>query len=192
MHVMRCRLAYSVLVLVLAVAGCGVSAEDRPREIEPPRGPFPDMATAAPTAPEAGAAAEPLYFVRADRLVAVIRRLRTAPTVQEQVQHLIAGPTGPESAADLASALNGTIEPVTVTVDGNQATIEVGDDVDGSGRSAEVLAFGQIVCTLTARPDVAGVSFRRDGRPLGVPRDDGSLSTGPLTAADYAALTAPA
>ncbi len=191
---MRCRPAYRclVLILVLAVAGCGISAEDRPREIEPPRGPFTDMATTVPSAPEAGAAAEPLYFVRADRLVAVIRRVLTAPTVEEQVQHLIAGPTEPESAEDLTSALSGSIEPVAVTVVGNQATIDIGDDIDGSGRSDEVLAFGQIVCTLTARPDVAGVSFRRDGRPLGVPRDDGSLSTGPLTAADYAALTAPA
>ncbi len=189
---MNGRLAYSSLVLVLAIAGCGISAEGRPREIEPPRGPFPDIATTAPSAPEAGAAAEPLYFVRADRLVAVIRRVRTAPTVQEQVQHLIAGPTELESAADLASALNGTIELGGVTVVGSQATIEVGDDVNGAGRSDEVLAFGQLVCTLTARPELAGVSFQRDGRPLGVPRADGSLSTGPLTAADYAALTAPA
>ena len=32
--------------------------------------------------------------------------------------------------------------------------------------------------------------FLKDGEPLDVPRGDGSLSTGPLTALDYAALRA--
>jgi hypothetical protein len=176
----------------VAVGGCGVAAEDQPREIDPPRGPFPAFGSPAPSSPETGAAAEPLYFVRAGKLVAVIRRVRVAPTLPQHVQHLLAGPTDAERGAGLTGTLNGSIVVSGVTLSAGQVTVDVGDDPDESVRSDEVLAFAQIVCTLTARPDVTSVVFRHDGRPLGVPRADGSLSTAGLTAADYTALTAPA
>ncbi|WP_091461229.1 hypothetical protein [Micromonospora inyonensis] len=39
--------------------------------------------------------------------------------------------------------------------------------------------------------DVDRVTFVQGGQRLGVPRTDGSLSTGPLTAADYTAMVSP-
>ena len=186
------RLIPALAGVLLALGGCGVSAEDRPRAIEQPPGPFGGLASATPGLPPAGTAAEPLYFVRGNRLVAVLRRVRAAPTLPEHVQHLIAGPTAPERAAGLTGAVPGNAVLGGVTLAGNRAVVEVGDPGEGAGRSDEVLAYGQIVCTLTARTEVAAVLFVRDGGPLGVPRADGSLSTAPLTAADYAALTLPA
>lgn len=150
------------------------------------------MASTTPSTPDAGAAAEPLYFVRADKLVPVIRRVRTPPTVQEQIEHLIAGPTGPERAVGLTGTLNGNIIVTGVSLAAGVATVEIDDDADGSGRRDQVLAYAQIVSTLTTRPDVTAVAFANDGQRLGVPRADLSLTTEPLTAADYTALTAPA
>ena len=122
----------------------------------------------------------------------MIRRIPLAPTVQQQIGHLLAGPNEAERRAGLSSTLAGNIAVVEVRLIEGKATIEVGDDREQSGRIDDVLAFGQIVCTLTARADVRTVTFQRGGRALGVPRADGSLSTGGLTAADYTALTAPA
>ncbi|HEX8344531.1 MAG TPA: GerMN domain-containing protein [Actinoplanes sp.] len=188
MRGLRCVL----LLCACAVTGCGISTEQHPREIEPPRGPFPAIASTAPSTPDAGVAAEPLYFVRADKLVPVIRRVRTQPTVQEQIQHLAAGPTGQERDAGLTGALNGNIVVTRVSLAGGVATIDIDDDTDGPGRRDQVLAYGQIVCTLTTRPDVTAVVFEHDAQRLGVPRADLSLTTDPLTAADYTTLTAPA
>ncbi|RSM43113.1 hypothetical protein DMB66_53745 [Actinoplanes sp. ATCC 53533] len=186
------RMLHLVTIGILAVSGCGVRTESQPRDFDPPPGPRPVPATPTPSSPQAGTAAEPLYFVRTDRLVAVIRRIRAAPTIQQQMEHLLTGPTEAERRAGLSSTLAGNITVAKVGLTDGEATIEVGDDSDQSGRIDDVLAFGQIVCTLTARADVTTVTFQRDGRALGVPRADGSLSTGGLTAADYTALTAPA
>ncbi|WP_320068518.1 GerMN domain-containing protein [Micromonospora sp. RTGN7] len=175
-------------LLVLA-SGCGVPAEDRPRVVEVPPGPFPSPATAGSTAPN-GRVTETLCFVRDDRLVPVPRRVNHAPDVDAQLRDLLAGPTAVERDAGLSSALPGAMSAVVADVAGGQARVTVGQTGDETGRSDEVLAFGQIVCTLDARDDVTTVSFLRDGRPLGVPRADGSLSAAPLTAADYTALTA--
>jgi hypothetical protein len=75
---------------------------------------------------------------------------------------------------------------------GAVAVVDIGDGPPEAGRTDEILAFGQIVCTLAARSDVNGVVFVRGDQPLEVPRSDGSLSSGPVTAANYADLIAPA
>jgi spore germination protein GerM len=181
-----------MMIGIRSLGGCGVRTESKPRDFDPPPGPGPVAGTPAPSSQQAGTAAEPLYFVRTDRLVAVIRRIPIAPTLQQQMDHLLAGPTEAERRAGLSSTLAGNITVTKVRLAEGEAMIEVGDDSDQSGRIDAVLAFGQIVCTLTARLDVGTVTFQRDGQAIGVPRADGSLSTGGLTAADYTALTAPA
>jgi hypothetical protein len=70
-------------------------------------------------------------------------------------------------------------------------TVDIGERPAEAGRSDTALAFGQIVCTLATRPSAAAVGFTHSGQPLGVPRADGSLSPGLLTAADYATLLSP-
>lgn len=178
------------LVLVALLSGCGVPTDDAPRTVQPPPGPFPVPAPADSTAP-AGPATETLCFVRDNRIVPVLRRVDRPPTVEEHLRHLLAGPTTTERDADVASALPGAVSAASAAVAGSQARVTIDDAGDDTGRSDEVLAFGQIVCTLTSRADVTAVVFQRDGAPLGVPRADGSLSTGPLTRADYGPLITP-
>ncbi|MFC4018478.1 GerMN domain-containing protein [Micromonospora sp. GCM10011542] len=175
--------------LVAVLTGCGIPTDDAPRTVQPPRGPFPTSAP-ADSAP-AGPATETLCLVRDNRIIPVLRRVDRPSTIEDQLRDLLAGPTAAERDTDLTSALPGAVNAAGVTVTGNQARVAVDEPGDDAGRSDEVLAFGQIVCTLTSRRDVTAVTFLRDGKPLGVPRADGSLSEQPLSRSDYAPLITP-
>jgi spore germination protein GerM len=182
----RASLAAAAAMLALA-AGCGVTVQDSPQEVQPPRGPHRILASGLPDVPDRGTAEELLYFTRDGALVPATRRVRVAPTVETLVRDLVAGPNDAERNAGLASALTGTTLSLAAR-EGNQITIEMDEPVAGTGRSDEVLAYGQVVTTLTARPGITSVVFTRAGERIGIPRADGSLSQAPLTAADYASL----
>jgi hypothetical protein len=179
---------FAVFATTIALlGGCGVGAEKTPREIEAPPGPFPTYAAATTAPPGDADVLERLCFVRDSHLVTVTRRMTTAPTLVEQFAHLLAGPTEAERDQALTTALTGT--PTVARTPGSAVvTVELTVAGVGAGRSDEAVAYGQIVCTLAGRDDVSGVIFTRDGQRRGVPRGDGSLSEGPLTTADYAAI----
>ncbi|XVV17222.1 GerMN domain-containing protein [Actinoplanes sp. CA-131856] len=175
-----------MLLGVALAASCGVPAEDSPHPVELPRAPL--NSSGAPAVPPAGEVASVLCLVRDDRLVQSVRRAPAYPSVQQQMNDLVTGPTAQESGSGLSTALAGLT--VTATAGpGPRVTVEVSE---GEARKDDILAYGQMVCTLTARPDVAAVAFTREGRVLEVPRADGTLTEGPLTSEDYAALVAPA
>ncbi|MER7890164.1 GerMN domain-containing protein [Micromonospora sp. NPDC094482] len=175
------------LGVAILLGGCGVPADDLPRAVEVPPGPFPAPVTAGPT-DSRGRLDEALCYVRDDRIDRILRRTDTLPTVEVHLQHLLAGPGALERDRGVSSSLPGTITVAGARLVGTTAEVDVESAGDETGRNDEVLAFGQIVCTLTSRGDVTGVSFRRAGQPLDVPRADGSLTRDPLTAADYELL----
>ncbi|MEV4843205.1 GerMN domain-containing protein [Micromonospora matsumotoense] len=175
------------VVALLLLAGCGVPADEQPRAVEPPFGP--PAAPAASSAP--GRVEQAFCLVRAGRLVRVLRQVEAAGGVDGHLRRLLAGPDNAERVAGFGTALPGAVHVLGARLVDGRAQVEVAPLGEESGRSDEVLAYGQIVCTLDSRPDVAGVSFLLRGRPLEVPRADGSLSSGPLTAADYPAVTGP-
>jgi spore germination protein GerM len=178
---------FAVVLVVSATPACGVPAEDDPRPIEGATAGT-SSAPGQPAGMESGPAVETLYFVRNSSLVAVRRAGPRLPSVETQLEHLLAGPTDPEHQNGLSSALTGLGITAQVRIDGTAAVVDVGNRPDRAGRSDEVLAYGQIVCTLTAGPDVETVIFQSDGQPVDVPRADGSLGRRPLAAADYASL----
>lgn len=181
----------AALALVAAVAGCGVPTERTPRPIT--LGGRPSASAVVQTAsPVPGIPVELLYLVRDAGLVAVRRSAERMPPVDEQLRHLLSGPTEVERDVGFVSALTGITVAGLLEVRDGDATVEIGNRSDGAGRSDEVLAYGQIVCTLTSRADVDTVSFLHDGQPLRVPRADASLAVGRLTCADYAELVTPA
>lgn len=172
------------------LAGCGVPAQDEPHPVTLPRRPL-DV-SAAPTASEpAGGVAQVLCLIRDDRLVETVRRSGTLLGPQRQLDLLVSGPTAAEQAQGLTTSLAATVLRVTVPVPGTTAVVEISDPEEGGGRIDEVLAYGQIVCTLTARPDISGVTFVRDGKPLQVPDGDGAVTGSPLTVADYRSRIGP-
>ncbi|MGI5242563.1 GerMN domain-containing protein [Dactylosporangium sp. CA-139066] len=174
------RLAPFAVVALLA-AGCGVQTDPEPRPIEPSvtigsyEGPM------APVSP--GTAIERLYLVQGNQLVAVDRRVDAVPSPERQLAELAAGPTPEERDRGLDSALVGTAFITGVQL--HNGTAIVGLAGDSSIRNDEILAYGQIVCTLAARADVVAVRFTQEGRPMEVPRADGALTSQMLTDTDY-------
>jgi hypothetical protein len=79
-----------------------------------------------------------------------------------------------------------------MTVTQRRAVIAIDEPAGAGARSDDVLAYGQIVCTLTGRgAEIGTVSFVSHGEPLAVPRPDGSLTGGELTISDYTSLLDP-
>jgi hypothetical protein len=173
-----------VLLLAFALAGCGVPRDSRPRDIDDPQA----RGSAGPLAADAGTAIVRLYLVRSGRLVRVIRRVPSAQPPSGQLRELLKGPTASESADGLTSALS-TMDVLGMTIINRRATVSIAMPTEQGARSDEVLAYGQIVCTLTSQgAEVGTVSFVTGSKPLAVPRADGSLADGSLTIADYAGL----
>jgi spore germination protein GerM len=184
---MRGRPGLSVALALLA-AGCGVRAESQPRTLDPGTAPFRSIGQ-SPTAAPVGTGRALVYLVRGGVVVAVVRRVPQPPTPDAVLTALVVGPSGRESDAGLTTAvLSGT----TLDKQGTAAGIAYVDvpasSTTESGRNDEVLAYAQVVVTLTALPAVTGVRFLRDGQPLEVPRADGSLARVPLTRRDYTTL----
>ena len=182
---MRARAIAIVLLAAVLVGGCGVPVDEQPRNL---RRPGISHGSSGPAPDRFGTAAERLYLVRDGGLTRVVRRVPAARTPEQMLQDLLAGPTAAEHEDGLSSALS-TMKIDSIAVDQRRAVIAIGGAAEQGARSDEILAYGQIVCTLTSQgAEVGTVSFTSGSRPLGVPRGDGSLSTDPLTIADYAGL----
>jgi len=186
---------HRILALALAntvLAGCGVTAETTPRPITPPRG---FLQTTTPPTPEPtgnGPVTEQLFLVKDSALIPVTRHVDHQPTTDDLLADLLAGPDDSEQAEGLSSALQGGDVVSNIHVSDRRAVVELSTTIENAARNDEVLAYAQLVCTLTARADITGVTFTHNGQPIGVPRADGSLTQGPLTAADYTTLLATA
>lgn len=176
-----------VLAVLLAVVSCGVPVGDAPRPIEPDTGTGP----ATTPAPGATSARETLYFVRDSSHVAVHRPVARPSSHDLHLDHLLAGPTQAERGTGLHTALDEwqtTARMLQVVAE--VAVVEVGDRPGGPIGRNEILAFGQVVCTLTTRPGIGAVSFRSRGQPLDTPAADGSTDGRPRIGADYTSLIA--
>jgi hypothetical protein len=178
------RLVALALAGAFALGGCGVPTDSGPRDIDNPRAHSSD----GPLAADAGSQFVRIYLVRDGRLVRVLHRVPAAQSAQGQLQQLLKGPSAAESRNGMTTALS-TTNIISLTVVNRRATVEIGTPPAPGARSDEVLAYGQIVCTLTSQgAEVGTVSFLSDGKPLAVPSADGSLTDAPLTIADYAGL----
>lgn len=184
----RLLLALAATAITAAtLTGCGVPAESSPRPVELPGRTAGSSADQTPA--PVGPLTETLYLIKDSRLVAVQRNIPLQPTAEQQLRELLAGPTPPEQDQGLSSALAGTELGLSVQIRNRQAVVELATSLEGTGRTDDILAFAQIVCTLTSRDDVSSVTFTRAGQQVEVPRAGGSLTRNPLTAADYASLT---
>ena len=175
-------------VAVVLLGGCGVRAQDEPHGVDLPRHPL--TTPGAGPAVAVGEVAQVLCLVRGDGLVQTVRRTASYPAVQAQLDSLVAGPTPEERSAGLSTALTG-LRLTGRMLAGAEVTVEFPDTDEGNARTDDFVAYGQIVCTMTARADVGSVVFTRDGQPLQVPRADGTLTSGPLHSSYYARLLRP-
>lgn len=190
---MRSRLLVPVLALLGALlsAGCGVPVDAQARALDPSAAPY-QVVTRQRSAPPTGTFRVVVYLVRDSALLPVPRRVPASPTPEQVLAALAAGPTSTEQADGVSTGLPVDGDISLSGVEGTTAVVSVPAEAGTSSRSDAVLAFGQVVLSLTALPAVTGVLFEQDGKPLQVPRSDGSLSTGPLVRLDYRDLIDPA
>ena len=172
-----------------ALAACGVSVQAEPHPVQLPGRSTAPATTQTPAVQ--GELAQTLYLIKDTHLVAVSRATPEQVTASEQLASLLSGPTTTEQQQGLSSSLLGTELGLSVQNRSGQAIVELATSLEGTGRTDDILAFAQIVCTLTSRGDIHTVTFTRAGEPVEVPRADSSLTRDPLTAADYAPLIAP-
>lgn len=180
------RRSPAVLVLALSLCtACGLSSEQAPRLLDAQEL---GAASERPAVPP-GARSTTLYLVRDSALAPVTRRTASSGSPTTALQLLLRGPTPGESAQGLSSALGpDAVLLDDITSSGTTVVVPLAGVTAGPGRSDEVLAYAQVVTTLTSLREVSAVRFTREGAALAVPRADGSLSDGPLSRRDYADL----
>lgn len=180
-----------LVVLLIAVmgAGCGVGAENdaHPVDLTVTSGVLNRAAGRSPAAADPDAVALSVYLVRDNRLVHVTREAPPAPShVEAVVTAAIDGPTPPEARAGMWSAIPPGTSVRSSHLQDGLVTIDLSSDLAAIGGRDEILSVAQIVQSLTALPGVDAVLFLLDGAATSVPRADGVLDAGPITAADYA------
>lgn len=178
---------------VLAIAGgCGISTDAAPRALPRRDVPF-DLLAPAATAPTttvvvAVSTEVPIYLVGPDQLVVARRLVESPPSLFRALESLLAGPTAEESAAGTRTAISNQTRLLSVRTQSGVATLDLSGDFATIGGRDQVLAVAQLVYTATAAPGVLGVRFSLDGKPVEVPRGDGTLTQEPLNPSDYSAV----
>jgi Sporulation and spore germination len=189
--VTRRRLVRTLTVLVVAggLAGCGVSAQSSPHEIDKADVPFglTERANTPTTLPSDAPYSYTIFLVSNDQLRAVSRGSRTEPTPISRLDALTDGPTPTEADAGLSTLVGPdvTVERVHIS-DQGVATVELsGEGATQSAGNDRALAIAQLVYTATAIPGVERVRFEVAGKPTEVPRGDGTLTSRAVSRADY-------
>ena len=87
---------------------------------------------------------------------------------------LLAGPMDAKRTDGLGTALPGTVLIDGVRIEAGVALLTLGASVEGT-RNDEILAYGQMVCTLDAGP-ISTPCFRHAGERSTVPTSDGPMA----------------
>lgn len=172
-----------VLVLLLALAGCGIPTDGEPRPLADET-----ASTAAPTVPEDAEASATVYLVRgAESLEAATRGLTGAKSPSTVVEALLAQPSDEEVASGLSTSIPLGTTALEVTQDGDLVVVDLSDDWESLVQPGALLAYAQVVLTLTDLGGVERVRFRIEGVGIPAPTiNQGDLDT--VDAADYAGL----
>lgn len=173
--------------LCALLAACGLPAQDRPSVVSQTLPPV--AVSESPSVATTRQVTATIYLVREKALVPVQREVDAPVSVSGLMDAITAGPTPQEQARGLRSALllPLSVESAFVARDG-QADVALASNVAETGAAERVLAFGQIVLSLTAPPGIRTVRFSVDGKALPVPRQGGSLTTEPVSGQDYQTL----
>lgn len=139
--------------------------------------------TAAAAAPRRTAH---VYFLHGERGAAVHRSVPARTPATAAVTELLRGPSAPERARGLTTAVPAGTRLLGLTVRGGTATVDLSRRFGSGGGSASMFArLGQLVYTLTAVPHVQRVTLRIEGRTVRVFGTEGLVLSQPL---DRAAL----
>jgi spore germination protein GerM len=190
----RATLVAALVAPLVVAAACGVPTDDTARISDADEVPFglldADHQPSTGGSP-AGTTVVEVYLLAEQEaaLIPVARRVEDQ-SLTTLLAELERGPTDSEAAVGLRSALTEAAVIVDATVAGDTATVDLAEAFSAIGGTDQQVAIAQTVLTATARPDVEQVAFTLEGRPIEIPRGDGSLTSGTVTRADYADVAA--
>jgi len=176
--------------LALVISSCGVPIDDSPVVLPL----SPSQIGVTPTPSSSTVVEQPnatVYLVGGEGLVGVRRHLPVPVRVEAVIEAVAAGPVPAEQGRGLRTALLAPLPVDGVVVDrGGDVTVHLSRDLGETGAAEQVLAFAQVVFSITALPGIHSVRFAVGTQPLSVPRGDGSITSEPLTQDDYKELPA--
>ncbi len=191
------RVAATIVAVAGACAGlasCGVGAQSAPQPLDPKAVPYGLLGpTSSPSTSDPGlSTARVTVYMEADdgRLVPVHRDVKWPATIAAILGQLAAGPTARESGRGLVSPASSVGPFVVGPLRNGVVSVDLPVSFESLGGQDQQVAAAQIVFTVTTFTGVRGVRFLVARQPAQVPTGDGSLTRGPSTRQDYAALEA--
>ena len=181
---MKSRGLQTLLVAGVVIAGCGVPSQQEPSAIDRDALPA-DLARVPPSRSGRGPGTVVVYLVGDEGLVAVQRPVRQPLSLDRALAQLAQGARANEADAGLRTLLPPELELRGSISARGTARIELDSGFLDAASSGQVLALAQIVFTVTELPGVRRVQFLLDQEPVGVPREDGTFTTRPVTRLDY-------
>jgi spore germination protein GerM len=183
----------ALLVLVAALAGCGIRADEHATFESEDAVPFDlldtttSSATPAPARPDT-VAVRVCLIDPTDHVVAVTRNLPAAFTLGDLVDAVGQGPTQPERDAGWTTAFSGSDLVDAVGRAAGVAQVGLTDQFTTMPAPDQLKAIAQLVCTFTEQRGVGQVQFTVNGSSAEVPRGDGSATADAVSQLDYADL----
>jgi hypothetical protein len=189
----RLRAVLPALVLPLVLlAGCGVPVDERHRPIELSEVPFELLDDGEDREADGnGPVVVQVPLVRDGRLALVDRRVEVPAGPDEAVRALLRGPTEAQLEAGFRSAVPSRARLISLDVRDSLATLDLGAELAEVSGEEQLLAVAQLVIAADSTEGVEGVDLQLEGRHIDVPLPDGSLSSRPVSTADYAPLLDP-
>ena len=178
------------LLLLAAVTACGVPTHGSANKVKSKDVPFGLLRkqSGSSASDDSGHEVALVFFAKNGRLVASSRRLSPPVTVQSVLRALGRGPNQVEIAAGLRSALPDQDPVSRISLSSGTARVDLARPFTALSSGDQIVALGQLVYTLTARPGVGLVRFTLLGRTTEVPRADGSLTAARVSRDDYLAI----
>lgn len=186
------RLAAALLVVAMAIGGCGLPTPGGVERVDRQSVPFGLLETTQPGAPtqEPRGPAAPVFFVRDQHLAPISRRVVGENVPAEAVRLLLEGPTADEAVKGLTTDVPALTRLISLDLSDHVVTVDFTSEFGTVGGNDQVLAVAQLVYTLTASRYIDSVRFAINGKPTEVPDGSGSLSNAPRTRQDYRGLGA--
>jgi hypothetical protein len=183
------RLAFLIILLGLAAAGCGSSGAVG-------EGAVSDVVSTTPTSGDAASTVTgprisyQVFFERGETLWPVTRsEPATAAIGAAALSSLLSGPTGAEQANGVGSVVPAGTTLLGLDISGGTATVDLSSEYQSGGGSLSMtMRLAQVVYTLTQFPSVKRVALRLDGAPVTVFSGEGIVLDRPQTRADYQSL----